>query len=65
MAQNGSYAAAQESLQSLYSQIRGTLKLEQRVASFARLIALLQAIRKYVLQARPCLVFPNMPFYHG
>lgn len=50
MAQNGSYAAAQESLQSLHSQIKGTLKLEQRVASFARLVALLQAIRKYVLQ---------------
>jgi hypothetical protein len=48
MAQNGSYAAAQESLRSLHSQIKGTLKLEQRVASFARLIALLQAIRKYV-----------------
>ena len=50
MAQNGSYAAAQESLQSLHSQIKGTLKLEQRVASFARLIALLQSIRKYVPQ---------------
>jgi xylose isomerase len=50
MAQDGSYAAAQESLQSLHSQIRGTLKLEQRVASFARLIALLQAIRWYVLR---------------
>jgi len=50
MAQNGSYAAAQDSLQSLHEQIQGTLKLEQRVASFARLIALLQAIRRYVPQ---------------
>lgn len=48
MAQHGSYAAAQNSLAALHSQIRGTLKLEQRIAAFARLIALLQAIRRYV-----------------
>lgn len=48
MAQHGSYAAAQTSLASIHSQIRGTLKLEQRIAAFARLIALLQAIRRYV-----------------
>lgn len=48
MAQNGSYSVAQTSLASLHTQIRGTLKLEQRIAAFARLIALLQAIRKYV-----------------
>lgn len=48
-AQNGGYAAAQDSLASLYDQIKGNLKLEQRVSAFARLIALLQAIRKYVL----------------
>jgi hypothetical protein len=47
MAQNGSYAAAQTSLASLHSLVRGTLKLEQRIAAFARLIALLQAIRMY------------------
>jgi hypothetical protein len=45
MAQNGSYAAAQTSLASLHNQVKGTLKLEQRIAAFARLIALLQAIR--------------------
>lgn len=48
MAQHGSYVAAQTSLAVLHSQIRGTLKLEQRTAAFARLIALLQAIRRYV-----------------
>lgn len=48
MAQHGSYAAAQTSLAALHSQIRGTLKLEQRIAAFARLIALLQAVRRYV-----------------
>ena len=47
MAQHGSYAAAQTSLAALHSQIRGTLKLEQRITAFARLIALLQTIRKY------------------
>ena len=62
MAQNGSYAAAQDSLQSLHEQIKGTLKLEQRVASFARLIALLQAIRKYVLQSS--LRTPQLPSFH-
>lgn len=65
MAQNGSYAAAQESLQSLHSQIKGTLKLEQRVASFARLIALLQSIRKYVPQhsikfSKTSLIYANV-----
>lgn len=49
MAQHGSYAAAQEILTSLHAQTKGTLKLEQRVSAFARLIALLQAIRKYVI----------------
>lgn len=49
MAQNGSYGIAQTSLASLHNQIRGTLKLEQRIAAFTRLIALLQATRKYVL----------------
>jgi hypothetical protein len=47
MAQYGSYAAAQTSLASLRSLVRGTLKLEQRIAAFARLIALLQAIRRF------------------
>jgi hypothetical protein len=47
MAQNGSYATAQTSLASLRSLVRGTLKLEQRIAAFARLIALLQAIRRF------------------
>lgn len=46
-AQNGAYAAAQASLSSLHEQVKGTLKLEQRVSAFARLIALLQGIRKY------------------
>lgn len=61
MAQHGSYAAAQTSLATLHSQIRGTLKLEQRIAAFARLIALLQAIRRYAIQSYeqisplPCL----------
>lgn len=48
MAQHGSYAAAQTSLAALNGQVRGTLKLEQRIAAFVRLIALLQAIRRYV-----------------
>lgn len=46
MAQNGAYSAAQDSLSTLYKQVRGTLKLEQRVNAFARLIALLQSIRR-------------------
>ena len=52
MAQNGSYAAAQTLLAALHGLIRGTLKLEQRIAAFARLIALLQAIRRYAIPIR-------------
>ncbi|KAM0718071.1 hypothetical protein Q7P37_006403 [Cladosporium fusiforme] len=51
MAQNGAYAAAQDSLSELHEQVKGTLKLEQRVSAFARLIALLQAIRSDNLPA--------------
>lgn len=57
MAQHGSYAAAQETLASLHAQIQGTLKLEQRVSAFARLIALLKAIRKYVI--------PMLHYHHA
>jgi anaphase-promoting complex subunit 5 len=57
MGQHGSYAAAQTSLAALHSQIRGTLKLEQRIAAFARLIALLQAIRRYVTNLKSTSYF--------
>lgn len=59
MAQAGSYADAQNSLTLLHSQIKGTLKLEQRIAAFAKLIALLQATRRYyplTLRAHPVLL---------
>lgn len=63
MAQHGSYAAAQTSLAALHSQIRGTLKLEQRIAAFARLIALLQAIRRYVAQSElQTLLLPRLHY---
>ena len=63
MAQHGSYAASQSSLAALHSQIRGTLKLEQRIAAFARLIALLQAIRRYVAQSElQTLLLPRLHY---
>jgi hypothetical protein len=80
MAQAGSYADAQNSLTLLHSQIKGTLKLEQRIAAFAKLIALLQATRKYdplTLRAHPMLLAllliaheaptsqPQMHIYHN
>lgn len=53
MAQNGAYAAAKDSLASLHGELKGTLKLEQRVNGFARLISLLQFVRRYVQQPFP------------